>query len=293
MSSDLSSFHVVVLGGGLVGALAAVQFANKGYKVQLFEKRTDIRTQDQSNGRSINLALSRRGIAALENANVADQILSSVIPMKGRCIHLESGSLSTQPYGLQGESINSVDRKKINEILLTAAEASNVELNFEWGLEQIDFEKNIVMVGNGKETRLIKDADLIIGADGVFSRTRQQMMRRVRMDFEQKYIDHGYCELTMPPSDSGDYQLCPNHLHIWPRKTFMMIALPNVDKSFTLTLFMPWDDFNAIKTPTDLLCFFKTHFPDTISMIGEDGLVRDYFKNEKGSLMSIKVMIVD
>jgi kynurenine 3-monooxygenase len=285
------TFNVVILGGGLVGALAALQFANKGYKVQVFEKRSDIRKRKQAEGRSINLALSVRGISALKNANIDKEVLEHVIPMKGRFIHLDNGTCSTQPYGLHGEAINSVDRKLINEILLNAAEKSpKVTLEFGWGLERIDFEKNIITVGNGKDQKLITDADLIIGADGAFSRTRQQIMRHVRMDFEQKYIDHAYCELSMPPSATGEYQMDPDHLHIWPRKTFMMIALPNLDKSFTVTLFMPWDTFNSIKNENDLMVFFETYFSDAIPLIGKDRLVHDFFHNENGSLMTVKVL---
>jgi kynurenine 3-monooxygenase len=284
------SFKVVVLGGGLVGALAALQFANKGYTVEVYEKRTDIRKREHAEGRSINLALSVRGIEALKNAGVADMVLPNVIPMKGRFIHLENGSYSTQPYGLFGECINSVDRKLINEILLNAAEKSpRVSLNFEWSLERVDFNTNYVTVRKGDKTKIIKDADFIIGADGAFSRMRQQIMRHVRMDFQQTYIDHAYVELSMPPGPDGSYQMDPDHLHIWPRKTFMMIALPNLDKSFTVTLFMPWEKFNSLHTKEEVLEFFETYFPDAIPLIGKERLIADYLKNEKGSLMTIKV----
>ncbi|KAJ3259388.1 kynurenine 3-monooxygenase, mitochondrial precursor [Boothiomyces macroporosus] len=274
-----SNFKVVVIGGGLVGSLATVYFANK-----------DIRQDKHASGRSINLALSTRGIEALKGAGVDDEIIPTLIPMKGRYIHALDGSFNTQNYGIFGQCINSVDRKLMNEKLLTVAEKhALVKLNFEVGVERCDFESGeITFVNNKKEKIIVSDADLIIGADGAFSKVRQQLLRQLTMNFSQEYIGHLYVELNMPPTKSGDYAMDSNHLHIWPRETFMMIALPNLDKSFTVTLFMPKEKFASIKTHQDLLTFFDVTFPDAVTLIGRDLLVEDYFKNPKGTLMTVK-----
>lgn len=243
----------------------------------------------QSAGRSINLALSVRGISSLEGAGVGKGILETLIPMKGRMIHTGLGKLGSQAYGVFGESINSVDRRLVNQHLLASAETHpNVTLLFEQEFVSIDFDKNILTFKRKDGTVYETHADLIVGADGAYSRVRREMMRVTRMNFAQEYIEHGYVELNMPPTESGEYKMASDHLHIWPRQTFMMIALPNIDKSFTVTLFMPWSKFDAIKTKEDLLAFFESTFPDSMDLIGRELLVADYFKNPKGPLMSVK-----
>ncbi|KAJ3229254.1 hypothetical protein HDU81_005519 [Chytriomyces hyalinus] len=288
MSVPNKDFSVAIVGGGLVGALNAVYFAARGWNVTVFELREDIRTLKQAGGRSINLALSKRGISALEGANAGAGLFETLIPMAGRMIHI-GGKQSSQNYGYFGEAINSVDRKLVNEHLLNKLQKMpNVTIKFLHELLSIDYEKKILNFKKSDGTVYKAQADLIIGADGSYSRVRRELMRVTRMNFSQEYIEHGYVELNMPPSDKGEYQMDPGHLHIWPRQTFMMIALPNVDKSFTVTLFMPWKNFDAIKTPQDLLAFFEDKFADSIPLIGRELLVKDYFKNPKGSLVSIK-----
>ncbi|KAI8927618.1 hypothetical protein BC831DRAFT_451581 [Entophlyctis helioformis] len=284
-----SDFTVAVLGGGLVGSLAAVYFAKRGFRVNVYEKRKDIRTERTASGRSINLALSVRGLAGLAGAGVDTAILPALIPMKARMIHSLAGALSSQPYGIFGECINSVDRKLINERLLTAAETyPNLRVFFEHGLESCDLDNKTFVLSDAKGAKFTATADLIIGADGAFSRARAELLRKIRADFSQHYIDHAYVELTMPPTASGEYAMDPEHLHIWPRQTFMMIALPNLDKSFTVTLFMPWSKFESIKTQSDLVAFFETTFPDSLPLISRELLIQEYFKNQKGALVSIK-----
>ncbi|KAI9329051.1 hypothetical protein BDR26DRAFT_909435 [Obelidium mucronatum] len=232
MSESRKEFSVAVIGGGLVGSLAAVYFATRGWSVTVYELREDIRTVKQASGRSINLALSQRGISALEGAG-------TLIPMKGRMLHV-GGGLTSQNYGYFGEAINSVDRKLVNQHLLNMAEKhKNVSLKFQYEVLSIDFEKKVINFKKPDGTVVKATADLIVGTDGAFSRVRRELMRVTRMNFMQEYIDHAYVELNMPPSATGEYQMDPSHLHIWPRQSFMMIALPNIDKSFTVTLFMP------------------------------------------------------
>ncbi|KAI8081817.1 uncharacterized protein B0P05DRAFT_62662 [Gilbertella persicaria] len=211
--------------------------------------------------------------------------------MKARMVHIGKKQMS-QAYDVNGKHINAVDRARLNELLLDAAEKmNNVTIYFEHRLVQADLDKNMLefATSDGKKEYQV---DLIIGADGAYSRTRSQMMRRMRMDFEQRYIDTGYCELSMPPAKGPDgkptFALDPNHLHIWPRHTFMLIALPNPDFSFTCTLFMPFDMFEKVATQNQLMNFFSEHFEDAIPLIGEDALISDYFKNPRGSLVTIK-----
>ncbi|KAJ3021434.1 hypothetical protein HKX48_008528 [Thoreauomyces humboldtii] len=212
-----------------------------------------------------------------------------MIPMKGRLIHALDGTLSSQPYGVHGECINSVDRMMINKHLLESAEKNpNVTMHFDHGLVQCDFDNRTAEFKKKDGSTVSVHADLILGADGVHSRTRQQLMRKSRIDFSQSYIDHAWVELTIPPTADGEYAMDAHHLHIWPRQTFMMIALPNLDKSFTVTLFMPWAKFDAIRTEADLLAFYDETFPDSIPVMGRDLLVSEYFKNVKGSLLQIK-----
>ncbi|KAI8086515.1 uncharacterized protein BX664DRAFT_282504 [Halteromyces radiatus] len=214
--------------------------------------------------------------------------------MHSRMVHLgQEGRQMSQSYSIHGEHINAVDRARLNELLLDAAEEwSNVTIHFEHKLKKLDVEKGtMVYLVGADEFEVTKQADFIVGADGAYSKVRDQMMRKIRMNFQQEYIDTGYCELYMPPKiENGKptYALDPNHLHIWPRHTFMLIALPNPDKSFTCTLFMPFDMFESIKTDGDLMKFFRTNFNDAIPLIGEERLKDDYRHNTRGSLISIK-----
>ncbi|KAJ3412145.1 hypothetical protein HDV05_001183 [Chytridiales sp. JEL 0842] len=284
-----STFSVAVVGGGLVGSLAAIYFAQRGWAVTLYELRKDIRAVKQSSGRSINLALSVRGISALEGAGAGSGILETLIPMKGRMIHIGDGKLQSQAYGVFGECINSVDRKLINEKLLDAVEKyPNVKVVFECNLSSMDVPNKTMMFKRPNGQTLEAKADFIVGADGAFSHVRRELMRVTRISFQQDFIEHAYVELNMPPDTNGNYKMDPNHLHIWPRETFMMIALPNVDRSFTVTLFMPWEKFDSITNEKELLEFFEKTFPDSVPLIGKELLVEDYFKNPKGALVSVK-----
>lgn len=186
-----------------------------------------------------------------------------------------------------------MDRARLNELLLDAAEKmENVTVHFEHRFSQADLDNNRIefIVSDGQKK--VYYNDLIIGADGAYSKMRSQMMRCMRMDYDQLYIDTGYCELSMPPAKGPDgkptFALDPNHLHIWPRHTFMLIALPNPDFSFTCTLFMPFQMFEDIKTNEQLLDFFKENFMDSIPLIGEEALKQDFFNNPRGSLITIK-----
>ena len=282
---------VAVIGGGLVGSLHAIMLAQKGLLVDLYEARQDIRRLQHVGGRSINLALSVRGREALRAVGLEDTVLESAIPMNARLIHSLSGKMSAQPYGRKGQCIYSIDRRRLNELLLTKAEAMyGVSVHFEHKLTRANLEEKTLVFQVGQESlqeKVVK-TDFIFGCDGVYSTVRRQMMRWGRLNYSQEYIEHGYKELTLPPTAGGDFAIPTNYLHIWPRQEFMMIALPNQDHTFTLTLFMPFRVFESIETEEDLLAFFMKHFPDSVDKIGVEHLVQEYFRNPTGRLISVK-----
>lgn len=280
---------VVVVGGGLVGSLQAIFLAKNGYHVHLYDQRKDIRKFDPGAGRSINLALSHRGRQALKAIGCEERVVASAIPMHARMIHSYNGRMSSQPYGTNRQAILSIDRQKLNELLITEAENhQNIDVIFEHKLLRADLDTQVLTFAHGGIIEKQVEAQFIFGCDGAYSTVRRQMMRWGRLNYHQEYIEHGYKELTMPPREDGMFAMPENFLHIWPRNEFMMIALPNQNRSFTLTLFMPFKTFESIETEEDVLAFFMKHFPDSIKNIGADRLLKDYFANPTGSLMSVK-----
>ncbi|XP_028325250.1 kynurenine 3-monooxygenase isoform X1 [Gouania willdenowi] len=279
---------VAVVGGGLVGALNACFFAKRGLDVEVFESREDIRQAKVVKGRSINLALSHRGRQALKHVGMEEKIVSQGIPMHARMIHSLNGKQSPIPYGKKSQYILSVDRANLNKQLLTEAETyPNAKLNFDHKLQDWSAEKGLMTFVRSDGTKEHIQADLIVGCDGAFSAIRKQFLRRSRFNYSQTYIPHGYMELTMPPIN-GEFAMKPNYLHIWPRNTFMMIALPNLDKTFTCTLFMPFDEFEKITTGDQVIEFFQKCFPDSIPLIGADALREDYFRLPAQAMVSVK-----
>ncbi|XP_030310125.1 kynurenine 3-monooxygenase isoform X3 [Calypte anna] len=286
--NDPRGKRVAIVGGGLVGALNACFFARRGFHVDVYEAREDIRVASFTRGRSINLALSHRGRQALQAVGMEEQIVSKGIPMCARRIHTPSGKKYSIPYGKKHQYILSVDRANLNRELLTAAEKySNAKLYFGHKLVGCNAELGTLTINRYEQQPLEVTYDLIVGCDGAFSTVRKQFMRQTRFNYSHEYIPHGYMELTIPPKD-GDFAMEPNYLHIWPRNTFMMIALPNMDKSFTCTLFMPFEEFEKLKTEEQVLDFFQTHFPDAIPLIGERELKHDYFLLPAQAMISVK-----
>ncbi|XP_031640865.1 kynurenine 3-monooxygenase-like [Contarinia nasturtii] len=283
-------FKIIIVGGGLVGSLAAINFAKKGHDVHLYEYREDIRKIELVKGRSINLALSARGRRALAEVGLEDKLLKHGIPMRGRMLHDLAGRTQAVPYDSNtNQCIYSVGRKHLNEVLLNEAEKySNIHLNFNRKMTSAKLRQRQVTFHDEKNDGIENVAgDLIVGCDGAFSAVRRAMLQVPGFDFSQTYIDHGYIELCIPPVN-GEFQMEVNYLHIWPRGKFMMIALPNQDKSWTVTLFMPFSNFASIVTIDDLLTFFTENFPDSIDFIGEKRLIDDFFKATPQHLVSIK-----
>ncbi|XP_065528808.1 kynurenine 3-monooxygenase isoform X2 [Lathamus discolor] len=287
-TSDPRGKRVAVVGGGLVGALNACFFARRGFYVDVYEAREDIRMASFTRGRSINLALSHRGRQALRAVGMEEQIVSKGIPMRARRIHTPSGKKYSIPYGKKNQYILSVDRANLNRELLTAAEKySNTKLYFGHKLLGCNAKQGTLTIKRSDQQHLEVAYDLIVGCDGAFSTVRKEFMRQTRFNYSHEYIPHGYMELSIPPKD-GDFAMEPNYLHIWPRNTFMMIALPNMDKSFTCTLFMPFEEFEKLTTGEQVLGFFQTYFPDAIPLIGERELKQDYFLLPAQAMISVK-----
>lgn len=281
--------HIAISGAGLVGSLLAIYLCKRGYKVTVLERRPDIRTNPSLAGRSINLALSNRGIRALEEVGLADAIRKITIPMHGRIMHDILGNLTFQPYGKQGEFINSVSRSSLNVVLMNAAETVGASLHFNQRVMQVDAEKTSISIASHENEIKEYTFDLIIGADGAFSAVRQSLQSYDRFDFSQSYIDHGYKELHIPPNAAGDFQLEKNALHIWPRQSYMMIALPNPDGSFTCTLFFPFEgksSFETLRTEEAVLNFFMNAFPDATRLM--PSLSTNFFSNPTSSLVTMK-----
>ena len=279
----------IIIGAGLVGSLLSIYLSKRGYQVTIFERRADMRKEKMSAGRSINLALSDRGIKALEEVGLMDEIRNICIPMHGRYMHNADGSTAYQPYGNEGQYINSVSRGELNSKLMDLAEANHVEISFNQKCESIDWNKNEINFNNGEQQTTIND-QLVFGSDGAFSAGRLNIQLTTdRFQYQQFYIDYGYKELTIPAGENGGFLLEKNALHIWPRGNYMMIALPNIDGSFTCTLFFPFEgepSFATLDTKEKLRSFFEKTFTDASPLMPT--LEEDFFNNPTGSLVTVK-----
>lgn len=283
--------NAIVIGGGLVGSLHAANLARKGYNVQVFERRNDIRTVEISAGKSINLALSTRGWKAIEMVGLKDKVEKIAIPMHGRRIHHQDGTLAYQQYGKEDQAIYSVSRGELNACLLDQAEKEfGVEIHFDWKCKHVDFELSEAHFEHrhtGEEKRV--KADLIFGTDGAFSAVRAGMQKTPRFNYQQEYIPHGYRELLLPANDDGSFKIEKNSLHIWPRGKYMLIALPNLDGSFTCTLFMPYEgenSFESLSSDSAIDSFFKEQFRDFYDLMPD--LVENYKSHPLSDLVIIR-----
>ena len=281
----------VIIGAGLVGSLLSIYLSKRGYNVKIFERRADMRKQEMIAGRSINLALSDRGIKALEEVGLMDEIRKICIPMHGRFMHNADGSTAYQAYGKVGQYINSVSRGELNYKLMDLAEENNVDINFNQKCENIDWKKNEINFEDAVNHQpLTINYQLAFGSDGAFSAARlTHQMQHDRFQYNQYYIDFGYKELTIPAGENGSFLLEKNALHIWPRGNYMMIALPNIDGSFTCTLFFPFDgetSFTTLDTKEKVRSFFEKTFTDAAALMPT--LEADFFNNPTASLVTVK-----
>jgi len=287
----VSKANFTLIGAGLTGPLLATYLAQRGHSVEIYECRPDMRKESISAGRSINLALSARGNHALKEVGLYDKIKPNTIPMKGRMIHDLDGITHLQPYGQKdNEVIFSVSRAQLNMELMTwAEETGNVTIRFNHQLISADLEQNKLMFQLSDSLEELElSFNRVIGCDGSASILRKSIVEKADVQYVKKPLGHGYKELTIPPLESGEFQIEPNVLHIWPRGNYMLIALPNNDCSFTCTLFFPMagaTSFKTVKTEKDILDLFQSQFPDAIKLMST--LVEDFQSNPTGDLASV------
>ena len=281
----------VLVGSGLAGGLLAAYLGRRGYDVDLYERRADPREGNIVGGRSINLAISTRGIHALERIGIADEALRHAIPMRGRMIHDKSGALHFAPYDVDPKKcINSIGRASLNAAVIEAAQRyPNVRVHFNHKCTDVDLDNAVCHLEN-ETGKLTVRGDAVIGVDGAFSAVRASMQQNIdNFQYDESYLAHGYKELTIPPGPNDSWQMEKNALHIWPRRSFMMIALPNPDGSFTCTLFWEFEgprSFATTKTEDDVRRFFDEEFPDAVPLMPT--LLEDFKNNPTGSLVTIR-----
>ena len=262
---------ITIVGAGLVGSLCALYMIRRGYKVTIFERRKDLRSEIITAGKSINLALSERGWTALKKVGIDKEVKKIAIPMYKRIMHDKNGNLSEQPYGNEGEAIYSVSRAQLNVLMMEMAEKNGAKLYFNEKCVDANLEEAIATFNNTKtDTEQEISADLLIGADGSLSAVREQMVKKHHHEYEYNEIEHDYKELLIPSVDNGTHLLDKNALHIWPRGNFMLIALANLDGSFTCTLFAPKkgrNSFEGLNSKQEVENYFTSIFPDFISLV--------------------------
>jgi kynurenine 3-monooxygenase len=282
---------ITLIGAGLTGPLLALELVKRGFQVEIYERRADMRRVHMSAGRSINLALSARGIHALTRAGLWRDMQKIVIPMKGRMMHSTTSEITFQPYGrTESEVINSISRADLNIALMNAAEEQGVKVHFQERCNGIDLRSTVLELQDERtgEKQSVA-ARVVIGCDGSASAIRGEMLKRSRFNFSQQYLDYGYKELTIPAARGGKHALETNALHIWPRGNYMLIALPNVDGTFACILFLPFegkDSFEQLPTRAAVLEFFRSRFPDAVSLMPD--LVDNFFANPVGTMVTIR-----
>src|SRR4029077_11289025 len=282
---------VTLVGSGLTGPLLAISLVQRGFRVQIYERRPDVRRVRMNAGRSINLAISTRGIHALQEAGLWESMRRIIVPMKGRMMHSPTGELTFQPYGKdETEVINSISRADLNAALMDAAQAQGVAIHFEERCTGYDLKTGAVRLLNeatGRETSL--ESNIVIGTDGAASAVRLEMQKSGRFNFSQQYLDYGYKELTIPAGPNGKHRLEPHALHIWPRGSHMLIALPNIEGTFACILFLPFEgaeSFSSLDTASKIRSFFEARFPDAVPLMPE--LTENFLANPTGAMVTIK-----
>ncbi|MET2985379.1 FAD-dependent oxidoreductase [Aureibaculum conchae] len=287
--------NILIIGAGLCGSLLALRLGQRGFNVGVYEKRPDLRKVDISAGRSINLAFSDRGIKAMKLVGLEEKVKPLCIPMNGRMLHDIDGNTVLAPYsGREHEYINSISRGDLNALLLDEAEAlPNVTIHFNHKCTHVDFEKTEAhFYQYASKTNTSIKVDAIFGTDGAGSVLRKSyyLGKKFLFSFSQDYLTHGYKELSILPAEKGGYKIDRNALHIWGRGDFMLIALPNLDGSFTVTLFLSYTDgeynFNNLTTKEKVLEFFQKYFKDALDLMPH--LADEFFENPTSPLGTVK-----
>jgi kynurenine 3-monooxygenase len=283
--------NITLVGSGLAGPLLAISLNARGFVTEIFERRPDMRKVAVSAGRSINLALSTRGIHALREAGIWPDIEKIIIPMKGRMMHSVAGELTFQRYGKDdSEVINSVSRAALNILLMNAAEERGVKIYFQQRCTGFDLRTGTVELRDEESGKLSSvEPEIVIGTDGATSAIRTELLKTSGFNFSQQYLDYGYKELTIPAAENGEHAMETHALHIWPRGSFMLIALPNIDGTFGCILFLPFEGENSfarLGNESDVQTFFAAHFPDVVPLMPD--LAQNFFANPTGSMVTIK-----
>ncbi|WP_299275726.1 NAD(P)/FAD-dependent oxidoreductase [uncultured Psychroserpens sp.] len=287
--------NILIIGAGLCGSLLALRLAQRGYNVTVYESRPDLRTTDISAGRSINLALSDRGFKALRLAGVEDKARDICIPMIGRLMHDKEGNTFPSNYsGRKGEHINSISRGDLNGLLLTEADAyDNLTIHFNMECTRVDLDTNTAFFINHVTKKGFNvEADVIFGTDGAGSELRKSyyLERKFLFSYSQQFLTHGYKELEIPASKDGKHQISKDYLHIWPRGDYMLIALANLDGSFTVTLFLSHEEgehnFKDLSSDEKINDFFLQQFPDALRLI--PNIAEEFANNPTGALGTVK-----
>lgn len=281
--------NIAIIGSGLVGSLLSIFLKKHGHKVTIFDRRPDIRTV-QFSGRSINLAMSNRGWKALAEIGLEEEVKTIAIPLYQRALHVNDAPLYFQKYGKKDEAIWSISRGRLNRKMIDLAEGFGVDFRFNEKVWDIELPEAKIYTGKSEKSKWKEyKFDIVFGCDGAFSRIRHKMQRRSRFDYSQDFIDVGYKELTIPPNEDGSHRLDKNSFHIWPRGKFMLIAMPNIDGSFTCTLFLPFEgevSFENITSKGDAKAFFKKYFPNVRKEI--EGLTKSFMKNPTSAMVTMK-----
>ena len=283
------SKNIAIIGSGLIGSLLAIYLKKLGHTITVFDRRPDIRNI-QFSGRSINLAMSNRGWKSLREVGIEKEIKTIAIPLDKRALHVVGQKEYYQKYGKDGEAIWSISRGVLNRKMIDLAESAGVAFKFNEKVWDVDLPEAKLFTGETEKGNWQEyQYDIIFGCDGAFSRVRHKMQRRSRFDYSQDFIDVGYKELAIPANADGSHKLDKHSFHIWPRGKFMLIAMPNLDGSFTCTLFMPFEgdvSFESINSKEEAKSFFLKYFPNVMQVM--DDLLLDFFKNPTSAMVTMK-----
>jgi kynurenine 3-monooxygenase len=283
--------NAVVVGGGLVGSLLAIFLVRRGWSVRVYEKRPDLRRTERSAGRSINLVITNRGFRALDRVGLEREARRLTVPVRGRMIHGLDGALAYQPYGRnESESNHSISRTELNRFLIEQAARRGVDFRFEARLERVDLAAGrLTFVDERRGERLDVACGAVFGTDGAGSAVRAEMVRAAVCRESVEPLEHGYKELVIPAVEGGSHRIEPNALHLWPRGNVMLMALANLDGSFTVTLYLPQrgpESFESLGAGADVRALFALRFPDAMPLIPD--LEQGFFANPTGSLGTVR-----